>query len=109
MDLTGEKLEEEVKTNKQDTTLGADGKPIQTYKGFNARWKSQQRKYADNSYTYNVAQTINTIHNGGHYNNSTGKNLNHPKGKNPGDVFFIQPIPFLGAHHATFPLPRNYH
>jgi len=27
--------------NKQDSTLGADGKPIPTYKGFNKRWKDR--------------------------------------------------------------------
>ena len=29
--------------------------------------------------------------------------LNDPKGKNPGDVFFINPRPFIKAHFATFP------
>ena len=29
--------------------------------------------------------------------------LNDPKGKNPGDVFFINPKPFVEAHFATFP------
>ena len=29
--------------------------------------------------------------------------INDPKGKNPGDVFFINPKPFVAAHFATFP------
>jgi DNA modification methylase len=29
--------------------------------------------------------------------------LSDPKGKNPGDVFFINPKPFVEAHFATFP------
>lgn len=29
--------------------------------------------------------------------------LNDPKGKNPGDVFYINPKPFIEAHFATFP------
>ena len=30
--------------------------------------------------------------------------INDPKGKNPGDVFFINPKPFPEAHFATFPV-----
>ena len=30
--------------------------------------------------------------------------LGNPKGKNPGDVFFINPRPFPEAHHAVFPV-----
>ena len=30
--------------------------------------------------------------------------INDPKGKNPGDVFFINPRPFPEAHFATFPV-----
>lgn len=30
--------------------------------------------------------------------------LNDPKGKNPGDVFNINPKPFIEAHFATFPI-----
>jgi len=56
--------------NKQDNTLGPDGKPIPTYKGFNKRWM---------------------------------ESLNNTRGKNPGDVFFINPRPFPDAHFATFP------
>jgi hypothetical protein len=30
--------------------------------------------------------------------------LNDPKGKNPGDIFNINPVPFVEAHFATFPI-----
>ncbi len=33
-----------------------------------------------------------------------GNNINNPNGKNPGDVFFINPRPFPEAHFATFPV-----
>ena len=33
-----------------------------------------------------------------------GTNANNPKGKNPGDIFQINPKPFPEAHFATFPL-----
>ncbi|MCZ6582669.1 MAG: DNA methyltransferase, partial [Thaumarchaeota archaeon] len=80
-------------TKKQDNTLGADGKPKATYAGFNERWKD--RKYQE--------QEINRVNSGG-FNNITGESLNHPSGKNPGDVFFINPKPFTEAHFATFPI-----
>lgn len=109
-------------TNKQDNTLGNNGKPKKTYKGFNERWKN--RKYQE--------QTISKINSN---NTETGKSLNHPNGKNPGDVlfsqysneellewinlcrennnvwdmsppdlFYINPKPTKEKHHATFPI-----
>jgi len=41
-----------------------------------------------------------------HYGNYDvdGNNLNNPAGKNPGDVFKINPRPFPEAHFATFPI-----
>lgn len=39
---------------------------------------------------------------GGFYPDGTP--ANNPKGKNPGDVFFINPRPFPEAHFATFPV-----
>ncbi len=30
--------------------------------------------------------------------------MNDPAGKNPGDIFFINPKPFIEAHFATFPM-----
>lgn len=70
--------------NKQDSTLGADGKPKQNYKGFNERWKVQSR------------HNVNFL-----YADSEGYNQ---KGKNPGDVFYINPKPIPEAHFATFPI-----
>jgi len=110
--------------NKQDTTIGADGKPKPTYEGFNERWKN--RKYQE--------QTISKINSNNH-NIKTGEPLNHPKGKNPGDLIFasysdkeifewtklcrnnlsawdlappdlfcINPTPMPEDHNATFPV-----
>ncbi len=49
-------------------------------------------------------QTIQTMakNHSGIYDEN-GNNLNNPNGKNPGDVFFINPQPFTKAHFATFP------
>jgi len=85
-------------TKKQDSTLGADGKPKATYKGFNERWKNRKHINIPGQQTQSMAK--NGTHN---YDMETGKSLNHPKGKNPGDVFFINPKPFTDAHFATFP------
>jgi len=49
-----------------------------------------------------VPQTIADKHYGNY--DKDGNNLNHQKGKNPGDVFFINPHPFSEAHFATFPI-----
>lgn len=80
--------------NKQDNTLGADGKPNPKYAGFNERWAN--RKYADSN------ETIRRNHSGCY--DSDGNCLNHPKGKNPGDIFHINTHPYPGAHFATFPI-----
>ena len=79
--------------NKQDNTLGPDGKPLANYKGFNDRWKN--RKWSEST------QTIKN-----HFGNfdPNGKNLNNPNGKNPGDIFKINPRPYPEAHFATFPI-----
>lgn len=80
---------------KQNNTLGADGKPKQTYKDFNAKWQEQinSGKYGDDK--ENRARVV------GYMNSTQGGNAN---GKNPGDVFNINPRPFPEAHFATFPL-----
>jgi len=78
--------------HKQDNTLGADGKPKANYKGFNDRWA--ERKYSE--------QTIQREHFGEY--DKEGNLINNPNGKNPGDVFFINPQPFPEAHFATFPV-----
>jgi len=52
-------------------------------------------------------QTTHGIHNkgtsGGFYL-ETGEWSGHPNGKNPGDIFNINPRPFPEAHFATFPI-----
>lgn len=78
---------------KQDSTLGADGKPNPTYKGFNERWNNK----AQDQYTKRI---LEERQNGSQHDNPLG----NPKGKNPGDVFFINPKPFAEAHFATFPV-----
>ena len=80
---------------KQDLTLGKNGKPLQTYKGFNERWEEQilTKKYGiDKEQRARVSGYMHSV---------TGGNSN---GKNPGDVFRINPRPFPDAHFATFPL-----
>ena len=77
---------------KQDNTLGADGKPKANYKGFNERWQNK----AQDQYTKRV---LDERENGAQHDNPLG----NPNGKNPGDVFFINPKPFKEAHFATFP------
>ena len=94
--------------NKQDTTLGADGKPKPTYVGFNARYKASQygtahRKSAAVVSPSGGVHNLN-IKNSHGFNILTGESANHVGGKNPGDVFFINPRPFPEAHHATFPI-----
>lgn len=76
---------------KQDTTLGPDGKPLANYKGFNDRWKKEQKKYG-NSATSRIYAYMHGVSGG------------NEKGKNPGDVFHINPRPFPNAHFATFPV-----
>ena len=78
------------KDRKQDSTLGVDGKPKANYAGFNDRWKSRKQ----------------AIDNGEHFSplHYRGKEEYNPNGKNPGDVFFINPRPFPEAHFATFPV-----
>jgi len=84
--------------NKQDSTMGADGKPKPTYAGFNDRYKARQGEPSQ----YNNIKTNLALAraNGGEHDSA----LNHPLGKNPGDIFVINAKPFLEAHFATFPL-----
>ena len=85
--------------NKQDSTLGADGKPIGTYKGFNARWKERKWNEVSGQSTQSIARKHS-----GEYDMETGESLNHPAGKNPGDVIELTTEPFPEAHFATFPV-----
>lgn len=97
-----------LKSNKQDNVLGADGKPKGNYAGFNERYREQQKRKSVNTPQPNSQQTISLRHSG-IYDVETGEPINHPNGKNPGDVFFINPHPFPEAHFATFPveLPKR--
>lgn len=88
---------------KQDTTLGADGKPKPTYVGFNERWKKSktfQSKENPEHYTDMMKRKQELRDQGADHDGAQ----NHPDGKNPGDVFFINPYPFPEAHFATFPV-----
>ena len=83
------------KNRKQDVTLAGNGKPNNTYKGFNERWLEQQ---ASGKYGKDESNRARVV---AFQNSSKGGN---PKGKNPGDVFKINPRPFPEAHFATFPI-----
>lgn len=93
---------------KQDATLGADGKPKPTHKGFNDRWnESMAKKKTDELLgrgkplsKARIQAKIAAARDAGLGRDSC---LNNPKGKNPRDVFFITPQPFPEAHFATFP------
>ena len=82
---------------KQDQTIGADGKPKVTYKGFNNRWTQKRQRVA----SVRPPGTARNQHSGIY--DKDGNLLINPKGKNPGDVFHINVRPFKGAHFATFP------
>ena len=117
--------------NKQDNVVGADGKVKTNYKGFNERWRKNNRKWEN--INGQATQSIAKNHNGIY--DKDGNCLNHPSGKNPGDVmtldysdeellewikicrennkafeiappdlFYINPKPFPEAHFATFPV-----
>ena len=69
--------EREGNPNKQDTTLGVDGKPKANYKGFNERWKQvKEEQYGEDK--ENRARVV------AYMNSTQGSN---EKGKNPGDIF----------------------
>lgn len=85
---------------KQDNVRGAGGQVKRTYKGFNARWKRDRRKYAGVS--GQTTQLIGT--NASHGRDAeTGRSLNHPRGKNPGDVVSLTHEPLKLDHFAAFP------
>jgi len=74
--------------NKQDATLGADGKPKQNYVGFNERWKNRKTCQPEAN-----PHSINKKHSG-NYDMETGICLNNPNGKNPGDVVYDKTKPY---------------
>ena len=67
---------------KQDNTIGADGKPKANYTGFNDRWKARGNKPQDQY----GERTAKARADGAEHDNA----MNHPDGKNPGDVMDIQ-------------------
>jgi len=87
--------------NKQDNTLGPDGKPKLTYAGFNKRYTKKQKmllemeKVTSRGYTGLSRKSLNipgqttqgfADHNG--YTNSDGSLIGNGQTKNPGDLFF---------------------
>ena len=84
---------------KHDNTLGADGKPKRAYINLDENWK--KRKW-NNIPGQSPHGNFKKQSHG--FDMETGKNFSHPKGKNPGDIFHINPMPFPEAHFATFPL-----
>lgn len=147
--------EREGNPNKQDSTLGADGKPKLNYAGFNERWKNKENQ-AQDQYTKRLLEARESgLQHDNPLGNPNGKNPGdifeeekwkkhydedgfclgcgehwskhtvsqrakdsmseaikrsesicwcNPLGKNPGDVFKINPRPFPEAHFATFPV-----
>jgi site-specific DNA-methyltransferase (cytosine-N4-specific) len=83
---------------KQDSTLDATGKPKPTYARFNERWKNRKSNNVGGQAIQNGLKS----HRGDY--TEDGDPINNPKGKNPGDIFFINPRPFPEAHFATFPV-----
>ena len=93
---------------KQDNVLGDDGKPKANYKGFNERWRqhnSASVREENKAQDQLNARVLEARKNGAPHDST----CNHPNGKNPGDVFFINPKPYMEAHFATFPveLPKR--
>lgn len=78
-------------------------KPINTQTSLDgaSTEKPKERKNA------NSDETIKRDHSGCY--DSEGNCLNNPKGKNPGNIFYINTQPYKEAHFATFPekLPRR--
>ncbi len=58
--------------------------------------KIREENKAQDQYTSRIQEARDK---GGEHDNPLG----NPNGKNPGDVFFINPQPFIEAHFATFP------
>ncbi len=104
---------------KQDNTLGSDGKPLATYKGFNERYRKQadvpgqstqgiHRNRLVGKEDWDYSKKYKTTDNTPPANNSIkvrmaasragGSNhdgcLNDPRGKNPGDVIITSDRPY---------------
>ena len=109
---------------KQDNVLGADGKPKANYKGFNVRYKKTlQEKFEKGKWRQHYDENGNCLGCGKHWTKHTvserAKGSMHeaskrtedivwcnPSGKNPGDVFFINPKPF-GLICMDCPITRS--
>jgi len=126
----GERIEGVQTKFKQDNTLGPNGKPLANYKGFNERYlENEASKYEKNSNAKRLGMTRNkerseskmlqekhshmkAVQEGAQIttpNMITVKRLewseiSNPNGKNPGDIFKINPRPYPEAHFATFPI-----
>jgi len=86
--------EDVVSTRKQDNTLRPEG--IDRSKlNFNERWEQTLQERFDGVDPGNKARVKAAM------NMMQGSN---PNGKNPGDVFRINPTPLPEAHFATFPI-----
>ena len=95
-------------TNEEIKNHNGKGERIEKYEiGMNVQRLHKDRKTTKTGYNNSSVHTLNKKHSGNYDVN--GECLNHPKGKNPGDVFRINTRPFKEAHFATFPpdLPQK--
>lgn len=83
---------------KQDSTLGADGKPKANYEGFNDRWKNRKMLDVPGQRPHNIHLRRDKGHNG-----PNEEYIVNELGKNPGDLLDITVKPFKDSHFATFP------
>jgi len=94
---------------KQDNTLGANGKPKANYTGFNNRWKKHYdsngnclgcgRPWRQHTVSERAKGSMSEV-----IKRTESICWCNSRGKNPGDVFEINPKPFPEAHFATFPI-----
>jgi len=130
-DLSWIASKEELDTHNKKGERKQDNVPSKNhnlYEGFNERYlKNQASKYEKNSNAKRLGMTRNkerfygklegkpNAQPEGRSHFKIGKSMhdyckekgipeNNPDGKNPGDVFFINPKPFPEAHFATFPI-----
>jgi len=104
---------EENSDRKQDNVVMGNGRIDPTKKGFNKRYGEGkwQRHYDENGnclgcgkhWTKHTISDTTKEGSGGAVSRSESIAWCNSKGKNPGDVFFINPRPFPESHFATFP------
>ena len=85
---------------KQDNVLGADGKPKANYSGFNDRWKARNNKAQDQY----GARTAELRAAGADHDNA----MNHPNGKNPGDVIDLKESTTNNRKHQVQTIHRTH-